>query len=108
MAGSGTQIVLHRSDTSSTLNKDETRNLGLQSIVNRENEIVAELINDASRQGQVASQINQDIRRMNGIMSTLNWAANAIYNIIQDAYMADTSKTQKFVDVQKGALEQSK
>ena len=45
---------------------------------------------------------------MNSIMSTLNWAANAIYNIIQDAYMADTSKTQKLVDVQKGALEQSK
>ena len=104
----GTQIVLHRHDDASIQNKDETRNLGLQSIVNRENEIVAELINDASRQGQVASQINQDIRRMNSIMSTLNWAANAIYNIIQDAYMADTSKTQKLVDVQKGALEQIK
>lgn len=104
----GTQIVLHRYDNASTQNKDETTNLGLQSIVNRENEIVAELINDASRQGQVAAQINQDIRRMNSIMSTLNWAANAIFNIIQDAYMADTTKTQKFIDVQKGALEQAK
>jgi hypothetical protein len=104
----GTQIVLHRYDTANNQNKDETRNLGLQSIVARENEIVAELINDASRQGQVASQINQDIRRMNSIMSTLNWAANTIFNIIQDAYMADTTKTQKFVDIQKGALEQAK
>lgn len=45
---------------------------------------------------------------MNSIMSTLNWAANTIFNIIQDAYMADTTKTQKFVDIQKGALEQAK
>lgn len=103
----GTQIVLHRRDDSSVENKDETRNLGLQSIINRENEIVAELIYDASRQGQVASQINQDIRRMNSIMSTLNWAANTIFYIIQDAYMADTTKTQKFIDVQKKALELS-
>lgn len=104
----GTQIVLHRYDNANNQNKDETRNLGLQSIVARENEIVAELINDASRQGQVASQINQDIRRMNSIMSTLNWAANTIFNIIQDAYMADTTKTQKFVDIQRGALEQAR
>lgn len=103
----GTQIVLHRRDDSSIENKDETRNLGLQSIINRENEIVSELIYDASRQGQVASQINQDIRRMNSIMSTLNWAANTIFYIIQDAYMADTTKTQKFIDVQKKALELS-
>lgn len=104
----GTQIILHSYDSATTQNKDETRNLGLQSIVARENEIVAELISDASRQGQVASQINQDIRRMNSIMSTLNWAANTIFNIIQDAYMADTTKTQKFVDIQKGALDQAK
>lgn len=103
----GIQIVLHRRDDSSTENKDETRNLGLQSIINRENEIVSELIYDASRQGQVAAQINQDIRRMNSIMSTLNWAANTIFYIIQDAYMADTTKTQKFIDVQKKALELS-
>ena len=100
------QIVLHPSDLDKTTNKDQTRNLGLQSIVARENQEVAEMITVAARQGQIASALTKDVQKMNKIVNTLLWAANAIYNIITVAYMADTSKTQKYATIQKEAKDQ--
>ena len=100
------QIVLHASDLAKNTNKNQTRNLGLQSIVARENQEVAEMITDASRQGQIATSIAEDIQKMNRIVNTLLWAANAIYNIITVAYIADTSKTNKYTTIQKEAKEQ--
>lgn len=101
----GTQVVLHRKNEEASKQRNETRNLGLQSIVNREDTITAQLIDDASKQLQATAQIKNDIQRLESIMSTLTWAANQIYNVIENAYMSDTSKTQKFVDIQKGAFE---
>lgn len=100
------QIVLHASDLAKNTNKNQTRNLGLQSIVARENQEVAEIITDASRQGQIATSIAEDVQKMNRIVNTLLWAANAIYNIITVAYIADTSKTNKYTTIQKEAKEQ--
>ena len=100
------QIVLHAADLDKTTNKNQTRNLGLQSIVARENQEVAEMITVAARQGQIATALTKDIQKMNKIVSTLQWAANAIYNIITVAYMADTSKTQKYATIQKEAKDQ--
>lgn len=100
------QIVLHSSDLAKNTNKNQTRNLGLQSIVARENQEVAEMITDASRQSQIATSIAEDIQKMNRIVNTLLWAANAIYNIITVAYIADTSKTNKYTTIQKEAKEQ--
>lgn len=100
------QIVLHAPDLDKTINKNQTRNLGLQSIVARENQEVAEMITNASRQGKIATTLTSDIIRMNRIVDTLQWAANAIYNIITVAYMADTSKTQKYATIQKEAKDQ--
>ena len=100
------QIVLHASDLAKNTNKNQTRNLGLQSIVARENQEVAEMITDASRQSQIATSIAEDLRKMNRIVNTLLWAANAIYNIITVAYIADTSKTNKYTTIQKEAKEQ--
>ena len=100
------QIVLHAPDLDKTTNKNQTRNLGLQSIVARENQEVAEMITVAARQGQIASELTKDIQKMTKIVSTLQWAANAIYNIITVAYMADTSKTQKYATIQKEAKDQ--
>lgn len=99
-------VVLHSSDLAKNTNKNQTRNLGLQSIVARENQEVAEMITDASRQGQIATSIAEDIQKMNRIVNTLLWAANAIYNIITVAYIADTSKTNKYTTIQKEAKEQ--
>lgn len=101
----GTQVVLHRKNEEASKQRNETRNLGLQSIVNREDTITAQLIDDASKQLQATAQIKNDIQRLESIMSTLTWAANQIYNVIENAYMSDTSKTQKFVDIQKGVFE---
>ena len=100
------QIVLHAPDLDKTTNKNQTRNLGLQSIVAKENQEVAEMITVASRQGQIAASLTKDVQKMNKIVSTLLWAANAIYNIITVAYIADTSKTQKYATIQKEAKEQ--
>ena len=100
------QIVLHAPDLDKTTNRNQTRNLGLQSIVARENQEVAEMITVAARQGQIAAELTKDIYKMNKIVNTLQWAANAIYNIITVAYMADTSKTQKYATIQKEAKDQ--
>ena len=100
------QIVLHSPDLDKTTNKNQTRNLGLQSIVARENQEVAEMITVAARQGQIAAELTKDIHKMNKIVNTLQWAANSIYNIITVAYMADTSKTQKYATIQKEAKDQ--
>lgn len=100
------QIILHPSDLDETKNKNQTRNLVLQSIVARETQEVAEMITDAARQGQIADSLTKDIRKMNKIVSTLLWAANAIYNIITVAYIADTSKTNKYATIQKEAKDQ--
>lgn len=100
------QIVLHSPDLDKTTNKNQTRNLGLQSIVARENQEVAEMITVAARQGQIATELTKDVQKMNKIVNTLLWAANAIYNIITVAYMADTSKTQKYTTIQKEAKDQ--
>lgn len=100
------QIVLHPSDLDKNTNKNQTRNLGLQSIVARENQEVAEMITVAARQGQIATALTKDVQKMNKIVNTLLWAANAIYNIITVAYMADTSKTNKYATIQKEAKDQ--
>ena len=100
------QIILHPSDLDETKNKNQTRKLVLQSIVARETQEVAEMITVAARQGQIATSLTKDIRKMNKIVSTLLWAANAIYNIITVAYIADTSKTNKYATIQKEAKDQ--
>lgn len=100
------QIILHPSDLDETKNKDQTRKLVLQSIVTRENQEVAEMITDAARQGQIAASLTKDVQKMNKIVSTLLWAANAIYGIITVAYIADTSKTNKYATIQKEAKDQ--
>ena len=99
-------VVLHSSDLAKNTNKNQTRNLGLQSIVARENQEVAEMITVAARQGQIAAELTKDIQKMTKIVNTLLWAANAIYNIITVAYIADNSKTGKYTTIQKEAKEQ--
>ena len=100
------QIISHAPDLDKNTDKNQTRNLVLQSIVARENQEVAEMITDAARQRQIATALTKDIKKMNKIVNTLLWAANAIYNIITVAYIADTSKTQKYATIQKEAKDQ--
>lgn len=95
----GTQIVLHERDDGKENRKNETRNLGLQSIIDREDSITAQLIFDASTQRDVAASIQRTIERLNGVISNLVWAANQIYNVIENAYMSEPDKTQKMIDI---------
>lgn len=63
------------------------------------------MIYDASKQRDIAASITLTIEKLNGIIGNLTWIANSIYNVIQNAYMANTNKTQKLVDIQQQALE---
>lgn len=101
----GYQVVLHPRDDANNAEKNKTRNLGLQSIVNREDTVTSELIYDASKQRDIAASITLTIEKLNGIIGNLTWIANSIYDVIQNAYMSNTTKTQKFVDIQQQALE---
>lgn len=99
----GSQVVLHERNDGKENRKNETRNLGLQSIVDREDSITGTLVNDASRQFQVARELYITISNLDAIVQNLVWIANSIYGVIQNAYISDTTKTQKFIDIQVGA-----
>lgn len=103
----GYQVVLHPRDDANNAEKNKTRNLGLQSIVNREDTVTAELIYDASKQRDIAASITLTIEKLIGVIGNLTWIANSIYNVIQNAYMSDTTKTQKLVEIQQQALERT-
>lgn len=99
----GSQVVLHERNDGKENRKNETRNLGLQSIVDREDTIVSQLVNDASKQRDVSADLVNTISKMNSIIHNLTYIANQIYIVVQDAYMADTTKTSKMVDIMQGA-----
>lgn len=99
----GVQVVLHERDDGTTKRKDETRNLGLQSIVDREDITVAQLVNDAAKQRDVSADLVATIQKMNNIIHNLTYVANQIYLVIQDAYMADTTRTAKLSEIMQGA-----
>ena len=99
----GSQVVLHERDDGALNRKNETRNLGLQSIVDREDITVAQLVNDAAKQRDVSADLVLTINKMNTIIHNLTYVANQIYLVIQDAYMSDTTKTSKLLDIMQGA-----
>ena len=99
----GSQVVLHEKDSGKENRKNETRNLGLQSIVDREDITVAQLVNDAAKQRDVSADLVLTINKMNTIIHNLTYVANQIYLVIQDAYMSDTTKTSKLLDIMQGA-----
>ena len=85
--GAGSQIVLHERDNGSQNRKDETRNLGLQSIVNREDAEVGQIISDANQQQVVAKNVINTANKLAIISSNLQWIADSISQILQTIYM---------------------
>ena len=83
----GSQIVLHEWDNGSQNRKDETRNLGLQSIVNREDEEVGQIISDANQQQIVAKNVISTANKLATISKNLQWIADSISQILQTIYM---------------------
>ena len=57
------QIVLHAPDLDKTTNKNQTRNLGLQSIVARENQEVAEMITVAAGRDRLHLNLQKTFRK---------------------------------------------
>ena len=67
--------------------KDETRNLGLQSIVNRENTDVNKIIGDANSQQTVAKEVIEIANKLARISSNLQWISDSIKEVLQTIYM---------------------
>lgn len=83
----GSQVVLHPRDNAAQNRKDETRNLGLQSIVNREDEEVGQIIGDANKQQTVASNVILTANKLSTISKNLEWIADSISQVLQTIYM---------------------
>lgn len=83
----GSQIVLHERDNGAQNRKDETRNLGLQSIVNREDEEVGQIISDANQQQVVANNVIATANKLSTISKNLEWIADDISQVLQTIYM---------------------
>lgn len=83
----GSQIVLHERDNGAQNRKDETRNIGLQSIVNRENSEVSGIISDANKQKSVALDIITIANKLTKIAYNLDWIADSISEVLQIIYM---------------------
>lgn len=83
----GSQIVLHERDNGAQNRKDETRNLGLQSIVSRENAEVGQIISDANQQQTVAKNVISTANKLATISKNLQWIADSITQILQTIYM---------------------
>ena len=83
----GSQIVLHERDNGAQNRKDETRNLGLQSIVKREDDEVGQIISDANQQQKVAKNVISTANKLAIISSNLQWIADSISQILQTIYM---------------------
>jgi hypothetical protein len=83
----GSQIVLHERDNGTQNRKDETRNLGLQSIVRREDEEVSQIISDANQQQVVARNVVSTANKLTTISRNLQWIADSISQVLQTIYM---------------------
>lgn len=100
----GVQVVLHEPDSGKENRKNETRNLGLQSIIHRENALTDLAISQVQTQKDLMTQINGLLSNVSALITNYTLIANNIYQIMYTAYMADTTKTQKFLDIQQEAL----
>ena len=87
MASAGNQVTLHERDDGAQNRKDETRNLGLQSIVNRENTDVSKIIGDANSQQTVAKEVIEIANKLARISSNLQWISDSIKEVLQTIYM---------------------
>ena len=83
----GSQIVLHERDNGAQNRKDETRNLGLQSIVNKEDAEVGQIISDANQQQKVAKNVISTANKLATISKNLQWIAESITQVLQTIYM---------------------
>lgn len=80
------QIILHRSDDDNQNEKDQTRNLGIQSIVEREDREVKGIISDANYQANAANAIIETSNKLAVIAQNLEMISRQFYNVLQQIY----------------------
>ena len=93
-----------RIDTDTVEQKDQTRNLGLQSIVNREDTLVGMAVNEAADYSKALVLLNQMLDTLNSQLSVYIIIANKIYMLMTNAYHS-TNKTQKLAAISNTAAE---
>ncbi len=80
------QIILHRADDDNQKEKDQTRNLGIQSIVEREDREVKGIISDANYQANTANTIIETSNKLAVIAQNLEMISRQFYNVLQQIY----------------------
>ena len=97
----GSQLVLHSQNIEKRQVQNVVRNTGLQSIVNREDSQVANLIADAQAQSKAAKEVTDMTKTMITIIKNLTYCANTIATVIEHCYV-NSGKIQKYVDLANG------
>lgn len=80
------QIILHRADDDNQKAKDQTRNLGIQSIVKREDNEVKDIISDANYQASAAATVISTSNKLATVAQNLAMISRQFYNVLQQIY----------------------
>lgn len=80
------QIVLHRKDSDDQKEKDQTRNLGIQSIVKREDNDVKGIVADANYQANAAATVIATSNKLTRVAQNLTMISKQFYNVLQQIY----------------------
>lgn len=80
------QIILHRNDNDNQKEKDQTRNLGIQSIVEREDREVKSIISDANYQANAANTVINTSNKLAVVAQNLEMISRQFYNVLQQIY----------------------
>lgn len=98
MAGGGSQIILHPRDNSSKSFRDNTRNIGLQSVIYHENTGLNNVTNGVE---EIRSQLNlysELLLELSDRIKDYTLVCNKIWALLQNAYQA-RNKTAKFLEL---------
>ena len=101
----GVQVVLHEPDGGLENRKNETRNLGLQSIVHREDTLAGIAINSSINVKTLIDELTDLLDQVNSQIDLYIRISESIYRIMQNAYFADTTKSQQYIDILNQAQE---
>lgn len=80
------QIILHRADDDNQKAKDQTRNLGIQSIVKREDNEVKGIVADANYQAYAAATVISTSNKLAVVAQNLTMISRQFYNVLQQIY----------------------
>ena len=100
----GTLVILHRRDDSSDKQKNQTRNLGLQSIIHREDTMVGLAITEANTYKAYIQVITELMKELEELLNYLVEVCNTIYKLMMTAYMCE-SNTTGAINITNGAME---